>query len=84
MKLFAISNRGLAVIGALVMLLWGVIFAERVVIQQAQRDQYEFLQSRPHRGRDATPRPTSHPRDALPAIPIEKLSQTSLSSPSRV
>lgn len=84
MKLFEISNRGLAVIGALVMVLWGVILAETAVIRQAQRDHYEFLQPRPHNEPDAAPRPTAHPRDDLPDIPIEKLSKTGLPSPSRV
>ena len=36
MKLFEISNRGLAVIGVLVLVLWGLILAERAVIEQAR------------------------------------------------
>jgi hypothetical protein len=38
------------VIGALVMLLWGMILAERAIIRQAQQDHYEFLRSQPIMG----------------------------------
>jgi len=76
MKLFAISNRGLAVIGMLVMMLWGVILAEKAVVSQAHRDHYEFLESRPHLEPDLRPRPTALPRRVEPVIPVENLSQT--------
>ena len=61
MKLFAITNRGLAVISLLVMLLWGVILAERSIIRQAQQDHYEFLRSQPAAPVTPGPRPTGHP-----------------------
>jgi hypothetical protein len=47
MKLTGISNRGLVVIGLLVMFLWGIIFAERAILRQAQREHQEFLRSLP-------------------------------------
>ena len=68
MKLFAITNRGLAVISLLVMLLWGVILAERSIIRQAQQDHYEFLRSQPAAPATPGPRPTGHPTsDTVPS-----------------
>ncbi|MBI1357592.1 MAG: hypothetical protein GC160_24895 [Acidobacteria bacterium] len=58
MKLFGISNHGLAAIGLLVMTLWGVIFLEQSLNRQAQRD-YEEL-------RKAWPA-VSHPDHEKPA-----------------
>ena len=64
MKLFAITNRGLAVISMLVLLLWGVILAEHAIIRQAQQDHYEFLRSQPVAPVTPGPLPTQH---SLPA-----------------
>ena len=47
MRLSAISNRGLLVISMLVMVLWGIIVAERVIVREAQREHYEFLRTKP-------------------------------------
>jgi hypothetical protein len=47
MKLTGISNRGLLVISLLVMCLWGIIFAERAIVRQAQQAHREFFESRP-------------------------------------
>jgi hypothetical protein len=47
MRLMGISNRGLLVITLLVMCLWGIIFAERAIVRQAQREHQEFFRSRP-------------------------------------
>jgi hypothetical protein len=47
MRLTGISNRGLLVIALLVMCLWGIIFAERAIVRQAQREHLEFFRSRP-------------------------------------
>ena len=71
MKLFAITNRGLAVISLLVMLLWGVILAERSIIRQAQRDHYEFLRSQPAAPVTPGPRPTKHP--APKTVPSDRV-----------
>jgi hypothetical protein len=47
MKLTGISNRGLMVIGLLVVFLWGIIFAERAIVRQAQREHDQFMRSLP-------------------------------------
>ena len=47
MRLTGISDRGLLVITLLVICLWGIIFAERAIVRQAQREQQEFFRSRP-------------------------------------
>jgi hypothetical protein len=47
MRVMGISNRGLLVITLLVMCLWGIIFAERAIVRQAQREHQEFFRSRP-------------------------------------
>ncbi len=41
-----ISNRGLLVIASLVAILWGSIFVERAIIQQARRETELLLRSR--------------------------------------
>ena len=81
MKLFGISNRGLAVIGILVLVLWGVILAERAVIQQAREDHHEFLQSHPNTPTALRPQPTVHPAEDEPAVPVDSISQVSGSAP---
>jgi len=64
MKLTGISNRGLMVIGLLVVFLWGIIFAERAIVRQAQREHHEFLRSLPASA-PANPRPQA-PHQATP------------------
>jgi len=46
MTLTGISNRGLAVIAILVAILWGCIFAERAMVQQARQETLKVLRSR--------------------------------------
>ncbi|HUG81688.1 MAG TPA: hypothetical protein VML01_08490 [Bryobacterales bacterium] len=84
MKLFAISNRGLAVIGALVIVLWSLILAERAVIRQVRLEHYEFMQSHPQDASTEMPQPTAHPASRLPQIPAEELSQTGAQPAGRV
>ena len=45
MKLFGISNIGITVIALLVAFLWGVIYAERTLTYQAERDYIELRRS---------------------------------------
>lgn len=45
MRVFAISNRGLIVIGVLVAVLWGLIYVERSLTLKAQQDYLEVLRS---------------------------------------
>lgn len=84
MKLFEISNRGLAVIGALVVVLWSLILAERAVIRQVHEEHYQFMQSRPQSSPVQMPQPTAHPVPSLPQIPAEELSQTGMQPAGRV
>jgi len=60
MKIFGISNHGLAVIALLVCTLWGVIFMERQANVRAERDYQEL-----RRSFQATPAVT-----VVPASPI--------------
>ncbi len=46
MTLTGISNRGIMVIAILVAILWGCIFAEHAVIQQARSETLKVLRSR--------------------------------------
>ncbi len=64
MRLTGISNRGLLVITLLVICLWGIIFAERAIVRQAQREHLEFFRSRPV-SVPANPAPET-PRRAAP------------------
>lgn len=45
MRVFAISNRGLIVIGILVAVLWGLIYTERALSLRAQQDYLEVMRS---------------------------------------
>ena len=47
MRLFEISNRGLAVISLLVAVLWGVIFMERSLNARAEQDYQEMRRALP-------------------------------------
>jgi hypothetical protein len=58
MKLFGISNHGLAAIGLLVAMLWGVLLMERALNIRAQRDYDEMRRALPtavRPGPDAPP-----------------------------
>jgi hypothetical protein len=67
MRVFAISNRGLIVIGILVAVLWGLIYAERVLTVQAQQDYIEMFRA-----------PAGNPAGAesIPAKPAASRSRT--------
>jgi hypothetical protein len=45
MRVFAISNRGLMVIGILVAVLWGLIYTEHTLTLRAQQDYLEVMRS---------------------------------------
>jgi len=60
MKIFGISNHGLALIALLVCTLWGMIFMERQANTRAQRDYQEL-----RRSFDATPAVT-----IVPSLPL--------------
>ena len=47
MRTIGISNQGLTVIALLVFVLWGVIFAEHVLLSQARRDYDHLRRSQP-------------------------------------
>lgn len=47
MKATGITNQGLTVIGLLVLLLWGMIFAERALVSKARQVYEEIQRSRP-------------------------------------
>ncbi len=47
MKVIGITNQGLTAISLLVLLLWGAIFAEQVLVSQAERDYQDFRHSQP-------------------------------------
>jgi hypothetical protein len=61
MNLFTISNRGLLVIAVLVAVLWGVIFAERAIKLQAQRDYQELMEL-------VSPRPVHTEQETKPPV----------------
>lgn len=46
MTLTGISNRGLLLITVLVAMLWGCIFAERAIVNEARRETMMLLRSR--------------------------------------
>ncbi len=60
MKLLGITDRGLIVISLLVMALWGIIFAERAILRQAQQDHLEFLRTLRETREIASPMPAAH------------------------
>ena len=45
MRIFGISNHGLGVIGALVCVLWGVIFMEKQANLRAEREYHQLQES---------------------------------------
>ena len=47
MPLTGISNRGLALIAVLVVILWGCIFAERAIVRRAYEETQNVLRSQP-------------------------------------
>jgi hypothetical protein len=69
MRVFAISNRGLIVIGILVAVLWGLIYTERALTLRAQQDYLEVMRSL-----TATPiktQPIPARKSVLPASPAQ-------------
>ena len=75
MKVTGITNQGLSIISLLVLLLWGVIFAERALVSQAERDYQDFRRSQPLASpANELPIPA---RRVTPAVePIEDLTVT--------
>lgn len=69
MRVFAISNRGLIVIGILVAVLWGLIYAERALTLQAQQDYLEVLRSPTVNQGASEPIPATKPDS--PRIPAQ-------------
>ena len=72
MKVIGITNQGLTVISLLVLLLWGVIFAEQALVSQAEHEYQDFRRSQPA----ASPlneRPVPAQRMTPAADPIEDL-----------
>ena len=47
MPLTGISNRGMALIAVLVIILWGCIFAERAIIRRAYEETQNVLRAQP-------------------------------------
>ena len=75
MKVTGITNQGLTAISLLVLLLWGVIFAEQTLVSQAARDYQDFRRSQPA----ASPvreRPIPAQRMTPLASPIDDLTVT--------
>jgi hypothetical protein len=69
MRVFAISNRGLIVIGILVAVLWGLIYTERALTLRAQQDYLEVMRSLTISPVKAHPSPARQP--AFPASPAQ-------------
>jgi hypothetical protein len=69
MRVFAISNRGLLVIGMLVAVLWGLIYTERSLTLRAQRDYLEVMRSLTVAPDKSHPIPARKP--AFPARPAQ-------------
>ena len=75
MKAIGITNQGLTAISLLVLLLWGVIFAEQTLVSQTERDYQDFRRSQP----DASPadeRPVPAQRMTPVVDPLEDLAVT--------
>ena len=75
MKVIGITNQGLTAISLLVLLLWGVIFAEQVLVSQAERDHQDFRRSQPAAS-PADERPIPAQRITPVADPIVDLAVT--------
>ena len=75
MKVIGITNQGLTIIGMLVLLLWGAIFAEQVLVSQAERDYQDFRRSQPAAS-PAGERPIPAQRMTPAAGPIDDLTMT--------
>ena len=71
MKLFGISNHGLALIAALVAVLWGVIFMERTVNLRTQQDYEELIRAYPATPVVRQPEQPSAPRTAVPVPALD-------------
>jgi len=75
MKVMGITNQGLSIIGLLVLVLWGVIFAEQALVSQAERDYQDFRRSQPLAS-PADERPIPAQRMTPAVDPIEDLTVT--------
>ncbi len=75
MRVIGITNQGLTVIGMLVLLLWGVIFAKQVLVSQAERDHQDFRRSQPAAS-PVSERPIPAQRMTPLASPIDDLTVT--------
>ena len=75
MKVIGITNQGLTAICLLVLLLWGVIFTEQVLVSQAERDYQDFRRSQPAAS-PADERPIPAQRMIPLADPIDDLTVT--------
>jgi hypothetical protein len=64
MTLTGLSNRGLLLIAMLVAILWGCIFAERAIVNNARRETETLLRSR---GRV----PVQYPKPVRQRIPLK-------------
>ena len=69
MPLTGISNRGLALIALLVVILWGFIFAERAIVRQAYEETQTVLRSQPVvRVKQQRPTPSTTQRVQVPFV----------------
>lgn len=75
MKAIGITNQGLTVISLLVLLLWGVIFAEQTLVSQTERDYQDFRRSQPAAS-PADERPVPAQRTTPVVDPLEDLAVT--------
>ena len=75
MKAIGITNQGLTAISLLVLLLWGVIFAEQTLVSQTERDYQDFRRSQPAAS-PADERPVPAQRMTPVVDPLEDLAVT--------
>ncbi len=75
MRVIGITNQGITAISLLVLLLWGVIFAEQVLVSQADRDYQDFRRSQPAAS-PAAERPIPAQRMTPVADPSDDLTVT--------
>ena len=75
MKAIGITNQGLTAISLLVLLLWGVIFAEQTLVSQTERDYQDFRRSQPAAS-SADERPVPAQRMTPVVDPLEDLAVT--------
>ena len=75
MKAIGITNQGLTAISLLVLLLWGVIFAQQTLVSQTERDYQDFRRSQPAAS-PADERPVPAQRMTPVVDPLEDLAVT--------